>query len=360
MNKKLLCSTALVGALMVSGSAFAELKIGGNVTNTVTFGTDDSGANLTDGLQSGERIGTEMNLTLKSKKDLNNGMYIQYAGTIEYDDSSNDVEYEIQLGNANFYVGLGSDAGNNISSSPTLPAVGYHVGTLSQMTSASQPVNNDGLALVGFSSSTSGSRPANQEANDPAHISLNAKVLGGLASVVYAPNSNTGTADDDADDIIGSTGASITSYLYQGKPVANTKFIIGRNVLSQETDGDDAEVTTDKIGVSYNFGKIRAGYEYQKATYEDENVADDFVLKAHNYAVTFAASDNVTLGVQHSRSTTNDEVEDLTEREKLTALSVGYNLGGASIAVSLVETENLQGIEGFDTQGLVITTRMGF
>jgi hypothetical protein len=339
---------------MVSGSAFAELKIGGNVTNTVTFGTDDSDTNLTDGVQSGERIGTEMNLTLLSKKDLNNGMYIQYQANIEYDDSANDVEYEIQLGNANFYVGLGSDAGNNISSTPTLPAVGFHVGTLSQMTSASNPVNNDGLATVGLNGATG--RPVNQEANDPAHISLNAKVAGGLVSVVYAPNSDSGTADDDTDDIIASTGASITSYLYQGSPVANTKFIIGRNVLSAETDGEDAEVTTDKIGLSYNFGKIEAGYELQKVDFSDDDTDADEEAKVHNYAVRFAASDNLTLGVQYSKAKSDiDSIE-----EEIKALSAGYNLGGASIAVSLVDTENHAGDIGVDTKGLVITTRMGF
>lgn len=354
MNKKLLCSTALVGALMVSGSAFAELKIGGNVTNTVSLGTDDSGANGTNGLQSGERTGTEMNLTLLSKKDLNNGMYIQYKGNIEYDDGANDVEYEIQLGNANVYVGLGSDAGNNISSSPTLPAVGYHVGTLSQMTSTSQPINNDGLATAGLNTSTG--RPVNQEANDPAHISLNANIAGGLASIVYAPNSDSGTADDDADDIIGSTGASITSYLYQGSPVANTKFIIGRNVLSPETDGVDPEVTTDKIGLSYNFGKVEAGYELQKVDYTDDDLLADEEIKVHNYAVRFAASDNLTLGVQYSKAESDlDSIE-----EEIKALSAGYNLGGASIAISFVDTENHAAEEGIDTQGLVITTKMGF
>lgn len=354
MNKKLLCSTALVGALMVSGSAFAELKIGGNVTNTITFGTDDSGSTGTNGVQSGERIGTEMNLTLLSKKDLNNGMYIQYQANIEYDDSANDVEYEIQLGNANFYVGLGSDSGNNISSSPTLPAVGYHVGTLSQMTSKNNPLNNDGLAGAGLNGATG--RPVNQEANDPAHISANAKVLGGLASIVYAPNSNSGTPDDDVDDVIASTGASITSYLYQGSPVANTKFIIGRNVLSAETDNDEQEVTTDKIGLSYNFGKVEAGYEHQKVKFDGATAIDDEEIKVHNYAVRFAASDNLTLGVQYSKAELNlDNIE-----EKITALSAGYNLGGASIAVSLIDTENLQGEEGADTKGLVITTKMGF
>jgi hypothetical protein len=356
MNKKLLCSTALVGALMVSGSAFAELKIGGNVTNTVTFGTDDSGSTLTNGKNSDQRIGTEMNLTLLSKKDLNNGMYIQYKGTIEYDDSANDVEYEIQLGNANFYVGLGSDAGNNISSTPTLPAVGYHVGTLSQMTSDDNPSNNDGLINVG-SNSSSGA-PNNQEANDPPHISLNAKVAGGTASIVYAPSSHSGQADDDTDDVVAAQGGSITSYVYQGKPVKDLKFIIGRNVVSPDNDGLRYEATTDKVGLSYSFGKAAIGYERQKLTYDDKPGSADFDMKADNFAATYAVSDSLTLGVQYSK-TESDETAAMVD-EKIKAISAGYNLGGASIALSLVETENLANARGDDTQGVAITTKFGF
>jgi hypothetical protein len=93
----------------------------------------------------------------------------------------------------------------------------------------------------------------------------------------------------------------------------------------------------------------------------------DIKVKAHNYAVTFAASDNLTLGVQYSKTDTNQatfEVADdpitSTEDEKITAISAGYNLGGASIALSLVEVENSLGVEGLDYQGAIVTTRFAF
>jgi hypothetical protein len=362
MNKKLLCSTALVGALMVSGSALAELKIGGNVTNTINFGSDDrnrarAGEDLV-GINSDSRIGTEMNLTLLSKKDLNNGMYMQYAGTIEFDSvqtATPDVEYEIQMGTKDFYVGAGSDSGNNISSAPTLPAVGFHIGTLAGNVSSVQPFNNEGMLA--------NSVLKNNEANDSTHLSLNANVAGGKASVVYAP-SNSFANDNDGALVTDQPGGSVISYLYQGSPVENVKFIIGRNVMSAKDSGDidDDENTTDKVGLSYNFGKITAGYEYQKLTMEDQsnNPQADGKIKAHNYAVTFAASDNLTLGVQYSKTSANEAIQVDSSDEKITALSAGYNLGGASIALSLVEVENAQTLDGNDFQGAVITTRMAF
>ena len=348
MNKKLLCSTALAGALIVSGSALAELKIGGNFTHTANFGSDESSSTA---LGSNERLGTEMNLILSKTANLSNGMIATYRGVIEFDGVGTDipdVEYEATFGTKDAYIGLGSDGGNNISSTPTLPAVGFHIGTLAQhVSNDAAPINNDGLINNG-------------EANDKAHVSLNAKVLGGTASVVYAPNSSepagvTGNSatggDNDTANVTGSGGGSRTAILYQGSPVANLNFIIGRNVNKGDTDTSALEATNDKIGVSYNFGKIRAGYEYQK--YELGTLEET----ADNFAVTFAASDSLTLGVQYSKADNNTAV---TDDEKIMALSAGYNLGGASVALSLVDAESVSGTRANDSQGIVITTKIGF
>ena len=41
MNKKLLSSSALVGAMLISGAALAEFKVGGDITATYITGSDD-------------------------------------------------------------------------------------------------------------------------------------------------------------------------------------------------------------------------------------------------------------------------------------------------------------------------------
>ena len=347
MNKKLLCSTALAGALIVSGSALAELKIGGNFTHTTNFGSDDSSSTATG---SNERLGTEMNLVLSKTANLSNGMIATYRGVIEFDGVGvdvPDVEYEATFGTKDFYVGLGSDAGNNISSSPTLPAVGFHVGSLALNTSKTTPLNYDGLLNGG-------------EANNESHISLNGKVAGGTVSVIYSPNTsepagvtgnNATGGDNDSVAITGAGGGQTIAYLYSGSPVKNAKFIIGRNVETADTDTSNTEKTNDKIGLSYNFGQITAGYEYQK--YELGTTEE----RADNFAVTFAASDSLTLGVQYSKSDVNTAS---AVDEKIMALSAGYNLGGASVALSLVDSEGLGGARNADSQGLVITTKIGF
>ena len=93
-------------------------------------------------------------------------------------------------------------------------------------------------------------------------------------------------------------------------------------------------------------------------TYDDKPGSADFDMKANNFAATYAASDSLTLGVQYSK--TEDDTTTTMVDEKIKAISAGYNLGGASIALSLVETENLANTSGDDTQGVVITTKFGF
>lgn len=355
MNKKLLCSTALAGAL-ISGAAFAELKVGGDITHTINLGSNQAASTATN---AGERLGTEMNLKLSSKADLNNGWYISYSGKLEIDDSQGatgnyDHEYEIQLGQGNFYIGAGSDAGNNISASPTLPVVGYQIGTLAVNVGPYSPLNYDGLLGV----SANGSPGLGSEANNTSHLSLNYKVAGGIVSYIYSPNNHaTNKSDDDHAGLNSSGGGSAYAILYQGSPVANTNFIIGRNVTKGETATTaGSEYTNDKIGVSYNFGKFAAGVEYQ--TQENDNKSTDD--NVWNYAVSMKASDTLTFGLQYSVAEAGGTGDATAPKEKIKAISAGYNLGAASIAVSLIDGQDVGNAQGQDVQGAVITTRFNF
>lgn len=350
MNKKLLCSTALAGAL-ISGAAFAELKIGGDITHTINLGSNQAASTATN---AGERLGTEMNLKLSSKADLNNGMYISYSGKLEVDDSQGgayDHEYEIQLGRGNFYIGAGSDAGNNISASPTLPVVGYQIGTLALGVGPYTPLNWDGLLGVNACSKCS-------EANNTSHLSLNYKVAGGTVSYIYSPHNNADLErDNDSVALSASAGGKAHAMIYQGSPVANTNFIIGRNVSKNETNSTaGGEYTNDKIGVSYNFGQFAAGVEYQ--TQENDNKSTDD--NVWNYAVSMKASDTLTFGLQYSVAEAGGTGDAGKPKEKIKAISAGYNLGAASIAVSLVDGQDIANTQGQDVQGAVITTRFNF
>ena len=343
-HNKLILSTALTTSMLFGAVANAEIT--GDVTNTFTFGSVDGAANERT---SETRFGNEINLKYSNKVDLDNGMYASVKGKIELDNSSdsgadNDNEYEVQIGSGNFYIGAGSDSGNNISSS-VLPIIGYTVGTMANASSAVDSAQGD---LIGGG-----------EANEYQHVSANFKAAGGTFSYIYAPNTVSNANDtDDLDN--GVAGGSVSSIIYKGKPMEGLGIMIGRNTESGDTNSAaTGETETDRLGISYNFGQFAAGYD--RTTSENDDNSTD--LTADRFAISFAASDAVTLGVQYQ------EVEDGTSTayhdEKATSFDVGYNLGGMTILAQYVQAEGVGAATAssssiIDSEALMITTKMNF
>jgi len=349
MKNKLLLTSALVGSLAFAGSSFAEIK--GSIQNTINFGSDEGPS---AGTRSDQRIGTELNLHFSNKVDLNNGMYASVMGNIEFDNTSNtgadnDTEFEVQIGTQAFYIGIGSDAGNNISSN-ALPYIGFVPSTLATNVSGYSVGSNDFGAY-------------GSEANNFNHVSANAKIAGGVASIVYAPSQTSDANDDDL--VNSSAGGSAIAYHYKGSPVKGLTLQIGQNILQPDTEGSTStsndEVKTTRIGASYNFGQFAIGAERLK---EDAGaITGDNAGEAASGTVvavvgTYAVSDKVTVELSHSVK--EDDVVTTSPDEKITALSVGYNLGGMSIIGSLVDAKDLQNIQNQDAQGIVVRTKMAF
>ena len=341
MKNKLLLTTALSASMLISAVAHSEIS--GDVTNTFTFGSDESAG----APGSFTKFGNEINFKYGKKVDLSNGMYASVTGKLELDNSANanadnDNEYEVQIGSGNFYVGAGSDSGNNISGN-VLPLVGYSVGTLAGNVSAGDSIQGD---FVG-----------GDEANEYQHISANYKAAGGTFSIIYAPN-ETSNSDDTASGDLAAAG-SVTSLIYQGSPFAGVKLMIGRNTEQNATNSATAgETETDRLGVSYNFGQFAIGAD--RTTSENATKTTD--IKVDRFAVSFAASKDVTLGVQYQVGE-NDATA--THDEKAYSLDLGYNLGGMTILAQYVKVEGLgaddaAGSAISENEGLTFTTKMNF
>lgn len=340
MKNKLLLTTALSASMLISAVAHSEIS--GDVTNTFTFGSDEAAG----APGSFTRFGNEINFKYGKKVDLSNGMYASVSGKLELDNSANanadnDNEYEVQIGSGNFYVGAGSDSGNNISGS-VLPIIGYTVGTLAGNVSAGASIQGD---MVGA-----------DEANEYQHVSANYKAAGGTFSIIYAPN-ETSNSDDTTDSL--SAAGSVTSVIYQGSPFAGVKLMIGRNTEQNENNSaTTGETETDRLGVSYNFGQFAIGAERTTA----ENASKTIDKQVDRYAVSFAASKEVTLGVQYQ---VGKDDATATHDEKAYSLDLGYNLGGMTILAQYVKVEGLgaddaAGSAITENEGLTITTRMNF
>lgn len=345
-KNKLLLTTALAGSLIAS-AAQAEIK--GDIETVFAFGSDErAGTNKTG---SDTRIGSEMNLSYGKKHDLDNGAYFSVSGKLEVDDAQGeqaDHEYEIQYGVENFYIGAGSDSGAANLAATVLPLVGgEYPGT------AAAQIGPKGSKFTDLMGTTGSSGSAGKEANDKAHISVNAKVAGGVAGITYAPS--TSEQDDDTDNVDDADGGSRIQFAYVGSPVEGLKVVLGQTTDSGANNSTaGSEYENQKIGVSYNFGQFTVAAERQ--TQETDN--DSVDMTGTGYEVAYSVSDNMTFGVALSK--TSDDKTASAVDEDIKSVSIGYSLGALGITASYVDVTDADNVSGNDQKGIFIRTKTKF
>ena len=362
MNKKLLSSTALVSALLISGAALAEFKIGGDHTATISMGSDDGATGTSAGQDSGTSIGNETNLMLSGTKDLTNaGLKASYTGKIEFDGAASgnpDHEYELKIQSGDFYVGFANDNGQSGRGSMT-PFVSYPVG------STAAAINGAAVAFAGDS--------YNSAVHQSNNIAFGGKVGTGNFVLRYAPNAST-TETDDASAVNASTGTvngSGIMFAYNAKFGAagiNLGYTtVQRANESTNTTIDDAK--EQRIGLSYDIGAAKVGADYIKfesgsATGASIGTASEGRSTSQDrnttiLGVAYPVSKDVTVGAYY-QSTEDDSTSTTAQDEDVKMISIGYNLGGGSVALSILDMEDRNNAAGEDAQGIMITTKVGF
>jgi hypothetical protein len=359
MNKKLLSSSALVGAMLISGAALAEFKVGGDVTATVSFGSHDD--STTNKNQSDNRIGNETNITLSGSKDLANGLKATYAGKAEFDKQGTtpDHEYELKIGSGNMYVSFANDGGLTHRNHVT-PFVSYPTSSsanaITQNPTAYSADSN--LGVVATSN----------------NIGIGGSVAGGNFVIRYAPNAGEGAGNDIAK--ISSDSTTVGSGMIAAYTGTFGNVGVSAAYTSVQKDDDNIaeedDATEKRVGLSYNFGAAKVGIDHIRYEAGASTSADRTVTKAAGLAnidrdttmmgVAYKVSDTVTVGAYYQETT--DETTGSTQQdEEIKMLSIGYNLGGASVAVNIVDVEG-NGLADAgakdDSQGILITTKVGF
>ena len=350
MNKKLLGTTALVSAALISSAAVAEFKIGADMSATITMGSDKN----TNGSNSGTSVGNETNLLLSGSSDLSNGWKASYSGKLEFDGAATagnpDHEYELKIGSGDMYLSFASDGGQSSRTSMT-PFVSYPIGSTANAVTPSKP------AFAG-DSYISGVHQGN-------NIGIGGKVGDGNIVLRYAPNASSTENDDVAtsDNINGGkSGTKGSGYLiaYNGKlgPVGiNASHTQEQPSVTSSTTGDAKE---SRVGLVYSFGAVKIGADY--ITYDSGEASDVNDRKTTIVGAAYAVDKNTTIGA-YVQSTTDERAAGGRQDEDMKMISVGYNLGGGSIALSVVDVEGLGNAAtgtSADYQGIMLTTKVGF
>jgi hypothetical protein len=312
-----------VGVVGFSGAALAEFKVGGDIVNTINFvSADAAGA-----ANSGQRIGSEMNLKLSGSADLSNGWKAIYASKWEKDSNGSDEpdhEYELKLQSGDLYVAINNDYGQANAQWST-PYVSYPASSVASQAATMSFGADDKLSSVRTSES----------------IGVGGKVGNGSAVVRYAFATNTNNGNDIATVNAENSATTHQGYLVAWKGdlggglSANAAYTKVSRADSNIAGKDD--LTEKRIGVAYKMGKVTVGTDQirYRAGADTSNTGD---LNISTYGVSFAVNDQISTGIYYNKSTDESTATDKQD-EEVRMLSVGYNLGPASISVNYAQIE---------------------
>jgi hypothetical protein len=326
--KKLLLSTALVGAL-VTGSALAEVKVGGNVESVYRSGSFDRATDKKGGYAG---LGMESNISISGSKDLNNGWKLTAGLELE---NAGDHQSYTTLSSGNVSFGYGVDFGyNGVSYGIPIVGEGFH----------------DVAGVLGVSANDDlHSTSAGQEVHDAAHFNVTVKAAGGDIGFNFAPSASQGRSQSIADS--GGSGYEIG---YSGSPVEGLSLLVNRQVTAQNSDSATTnDIVTDNLGITYSSGNFAVGVGQIK---NDSGATTNAKRKSTQAGVTYSA-DAYSVGIAKLTLDADGQTSD----EEHLLLTASYNFGGGlGIEVGYNQVDNIGYTSGKDGEGLQIRTLVKF
>jgi hypothetical protein len=354
MKNKLLTTTAIAG-LLVSGAAFAQTTVTGNLELTYK-----GFSNKTTQIGSGRGLGKETQINITNKGKLNNGMDYVAGFSIEHDGAesgsqANATTSGTAMFNENVYIDF-------ISGKTTLTIGADHIqnpdyeitnlvgaGDLDEIISGVNAGSSAFITNIGSPYSSFG-------------VGLTQDLGVGKFSVYYAP-SQAAIAGDSA----GGFG-SHSSYV----DGSNSTYEIGfrgdlgvkgldAGLFYNSTDSNDRATNTNsadnyKASLRYTAGAVTVAGAY--AEQETNTTSVVTTKKSKSVGVAFAASKDLSLGIAHGR-TDSGVAATSTLDEKITTVSVGYSLGPVGLGVSVGKVDNY-GNAAIDGKTAMINLKTNF
>lgn len=334
MKKTLLLTTALIGNLLILGSVQAQTTITGELKMAYKT-TEGFGAAASHSGFSSER---QINFANKGK--LNNGLdyaagfSLETEGTTGATDGTEGNYFNISLGNTLVTVGMDHILNGDYAIVPR----------------AGAPMNEEisGIGGVEVGASVSrGTTPVGLQYsqgmgdnNEKMGIGLVQTIPSiGRVAVNFIPRADdaAATGDTDVPAKAQAQGKSAYSLFFVGDlGVKGLQIALDRAVNEKNgTDLTDQKVTS--FGASYTMGDFSFGAE--RANFDDVTKAE---TKTTELGLTYKISNNASAGIGKIK-TEGKTAAGLkrTNDEEITYLQVGYNLGGYSTQLSIVDAENI-------------------
>jgi hypothetical protein len=349
MKNKLLLSTALVGGLMVGGSAIAQTSITGDLTIAYKAQSYD----LSGGAASKRGFGRESQVNVANKGKLSNGMNYAAGFSLEFDGNNRTSVVNQQtltqteaasISNENLFIDVELTPGTTVT-------VGVdHIQNITRV--VPQVLDILDHVAVGLGSNSTNTVGANPKENMGIGIVQVIPGSGLTASYNYTPNGGDyGIADQQAD---ATTNIRNSAYEY-GIVGADTFGVKGlglayfKNKEGKAQDADVKGLEGTMYQASYSAQGVTGGYSIHKQNRTSATGAVDQELKMQTIALTYAATKDITIGLTQLKTTSQHSG---AVDEKIRALQVGYNLGPVSLIVSAADASDIGNVTGTDAKEL--------
>jgi hypothetical protein len=321
-NSKLLLTSALVGTVAMGAVANAETKISGGATYTY------SAINGTNKAGNSQGAGKEVQIDISNSATLENGIGFSAGFSLEQDGGQS--SFDGNEGNFMKFTSGNSSLMYNIDKAANL--------STSATPRASTSINTMMAGINGTTAATSSQydySPGAQAQQFAWNIEVAQKFDGGTAYIVFTPRQgDAGGANDGVD---GSQNGSAMDVIFKGNLGVDGLNVLAAYSTAEPTDALKDDHKVNQMGIAYNFGSIAAGVTRNAVSQTDGS--DNTSME---YGVTYAVSDNLTVGVLHA---VTDDSAAGTADETINAIQVGYNLGALSVEAYALEVENFKGVE---------------
>jgi len=350
--KKLLLTTAIAG-VMVSGSAFAQTTITGELRlnyKTVSDATAAAGAVSPGGVQG---FGQEQQINFQTKGKLNVGG-LDYAAGFALE---NDGAQATTLFNENTYMDF-----TNASSGTTISFSRDHIQRSDSDRSAAvlvgfspNELSSDGPVRTIFSQNIGPSvgqattvsviqaTPIGNFSYSYAPTGNAVQTATGATSPISQTSENTAENDEESAYEYGFTGGfgvkGLNTYYFKSKQKKST------GVASQLRDSD-----ARSFGVSYNMGQFSVGYADKKYNFMITPVASTGLTAGTNdisekhYGVAYAVNNTLSIGAIYAKGDFAGSAAD----QKTKGVNVGYNLGPVAMTVGYARNSDVGGTAGVE------------
>jgi hypothetical protein len=351
MKKTLLLTTALIGNLLILGSVQAQTTITGELKMAYKS-VEGFEAGNTAKTNSGFTSERQINFANKGK--LNNGL--DYAAGFSFETEAGTTD------------GTEGNYFNIISGNTTVTVGMDHIlnGDYGIVPRAGAPMNEEigitnGTALTGTTAANNAGRGASRaglqysQALGDNNEDMGIGVIQTIPSVGRLAVNFVPRADDTAkvdDTAIPSTaiGKSAYSLFFVGDlGVKGLQVALERAVNEKNgADVDDQKVTA--FGASYTMGDFSFGAERQK--FIDVTKAE---TETTEFGLTYKINNNASAGIGTVKTEGKTAAgAAIDQDEKIKYLQIGYNLGGYSTQLSVIDMQNVAFTETSDAKAVVV------